>query len=269
MTTALRTRPAVVAGLFYPDAPGELAATVDALLRDAQPARPGPCPVALIAPHAGFAYSGPVAASAYRRVGEAESPIRRVVVVGPPHRVPVRGLAVSGADAFTTPLGEVTVDADARAAVLDHPDVHVDDRAHAPEHSIEAQLPFIQRVLPDRPLLPLLAGGVAPDALADVLARVWDGTTLVVVSTDLSHYYDLATARRLDRRTADAIVARNPSAIDDHDACGAPGVRGLLESALRYDLAVELIDLRTSGDTAGDPDRVVGYGAFTVSGTDR
>jgi AmmeMemoRadiSam system protein B len=260
-----RERPAAVAGRFYPADAAELAAVVDAALAAAEPRAPEPVPKALIVPHAGYVYSGPVAASAYARLLPHRERIRRIVLLGPAHFVPVAGLAVSGADAFRTPLGAVAIDGELRRRVLELPQVDIDDRAHAHEHSLEVQLPFLQRVLDRFTILPLLAGGATPSQTADTLARVWDARdTLLVISSDLSHYHDYATARALDGRTAAAIVARDADGVDVEGACGAVAVRGMIALARQRDLAVRLLDLRSSGDTAGPRDEVVGYGAFAL-----
>jgi len=261
---AARVRPPAVAGAFYPDDPAELAAAVDRAL----PAAPEgePAPKALIVPHAGYIYSGPIAGTAYARLVPLRDVIRRVVLLGPAHRVAVEGLAVSGAGAFATPLGTVEVDGEARRLVLTLPQVRVDDDAHAREHSLEVHLPFLQRVLARFRILPLVAGHAAPAAVSDVLDLVWGGPeTLIVVSSDLSHYHDYETATARDRRTAQAIVAGALEKIGPEDACGAYPVKGLLEAARRHRLTVRLLDLRNSGDTAGPRDEVVGYGAFALA----
>jgi len=261
-----RVRPAAVDGMFYPSSAGELAAMLDALLDEVPPVAESAPPVALIAPHAGYAYSGAVAATAYARLRPWRAVITRVVVVGPAHRVPVRGLALSSATGFRTPLGIVPVDQDTNTVLLEHEGVYVDDHAHAPEHSIEVHLPFLQRVLADGwRLVPVIAGSAAATMVADALEPIWDAPgTLVVISTDLSHYLDDTTARRLDRSTAAAIMARAWEAIGSEGACGIVPVRGALELARRHDEHIDLLDLRTSADTAGSRDRVVGYGSFLV-----
>jgi AmmeMemoRadiSam system protein B len=257
-------RPAAVAGTFYPASPSELATVVDRELAAAP--HGGPVPKALIAPHAGYVYSGPVAASAYARLEQGRGTIERVVLLGPAHRVPVDGMAVPSVDAFDTPLGPVTIDAEARALACTLPWVHVDDRAHAPEHSLEVHLPFLLRVLgPDITILPVVVGQAAAGHVAQLLELLWGGPeTLVVVSSDLSHYHDYATARARDRETADAILEGRWVDIGPYDACGAYPIRGLLEAAGHHALDVVLLDLRNSGDTAGDHARVVGYGAFAL-----
>ncbi len=256
-------RRAAAAGTFYPSDPDELAAQVDALLDGAS--MPGAVaePLALVVPHAGYVFSGPVAATAYALVLESE--IARVALLGPAHFVPLHGTAVPGNDTWRTPLGPVLVDPDLREIAVGAGAV-VDDRPHEPEHSLEVQLPFLARALRQEPaILPVAVGVAEPSAVADLIAALLP-RALVIVSTDLSHYQDRATAERLDQRTAEAVLARDPDAIGREDACGSFALRGLVELARREDLAVRLLDLRTSADTAGDPWRVVGYGAFAVSG---
>jgi len=260
-------RPPAVAGLFYPDDPVRLAEEVDELVKGAMyDADGGPAPKLLVVPHAGYVYSGPTAGCGYARLAPVADVIRRVVLFGPAHRVAVDGMALTGAGSFATPLGIVPVDQELEGIVLAHPAVCVDDRAHAQEHSLEVHLPFLQRLLGAFTVLPLVCGRADADTVADVMALVWGGPeTLIVVSTDLSHYHDHMSAQEIDRRPAANIVAREPAAIGPYDACGAVPLRGALELARRRDLSVELIDLRTSGDTAGGRDRVVGYGAFAIA----
>jgi MEMO1 family protein len=260
-----RVRAPAVAGLFYPADPARLAEAVACAIDVTVPAGE-PDVAAVVVPHAGYVYSGAIAGSAYARVARLRGRVRRVVLLGPAHRTWVDGLAASSADGFATPLGVVPVDAELRRRALDLPDVVVDDGAHAGEHSLEVQLPFLQATLGDVSVCPLAVGGAGASEVARVIEALWDDpATLVVVSTDLSHYLDYATAAARDRRTAAAIVARDPQAIDDDDACGARPLRGLLVVARRRALGVRLLDLRSSGDTAGDRDRVVGYGAFALS----
>jgi AmmeMemoRadiSam system protein B len=260
-------RPPAVAGSFYPGSHESLGSAVRTAFADSViPTADAPVPKALVVPHAGYVYSGAIAASAYARIIPARSTIRRVVLLGPSHRVYVRGLAVPGVDAFQSPLGIVPVDADARDTVLELPGVRVDDRAHAGEHSLEVQLPFLQSVLDEFVLLPFSVGDATVDEVTAVLDACRGGPeTLVVISTDLSHYHGHAEATRLDARTAAAIVACRPDDVGDSDACGAYPLRGLLQAASERGLSVEQLDLRNSGDTAGDRHRVVGYGAFAVS----
>ena len=254
-------RPAV-AGMFYPADPAELSAGVRALL-DAVGVDPSArLPKALIVPHAGYVYSGPVAAQAYARLAALAGRIRRVVLLGPVHRVPVRGLALPRAAAFSTPLGEVPLDTGAMATLSDLPQVTLSDAAHAPEHSLEVHLPFLQTVLGDFRLLPLAVGDATAEEVAGVLERVWGGEeTLIVISSDLSHYLPYDMARRVDSETVEHILALRPD-LDHEQACGATPVNGLLTCAARHALQAELLDLRNSGDTAGDRARVVGYAAI-------
>jgi hypothetical protein len=254
-------RPPAVAGMFYPDDPATLARDVDDALAAAPPAA-GPAPKALIVPHAGYVYSGAIAASAYAALEPVRGAIRRVVLLGPCHRVAVRGLALPSADAFDTPLGRVPVDSDAVALLAGLPQVVVSGAAHAQEHSLEVQLPFLQRVLREFSIVPLAVGDATAHEVAEVLDRLWGGPeTLILVSSDLSHYHRYDDAARIDRATASAILALDP-ALDHEQACGATPIAGLVTVARRRGLAAKLLDLRNSGDTAGDRRRVVGYAAF-------
>ena len=259
---AERNRPAAVAGRFYPSDPEELRGLLGQLL-SAVPARAGAAPKALIAPHAGYVYSGPVAASAFAQWLPARDIIKRVVLLGPSHFVSVEGLAASSAEKFATPLGEVPLDAAALRQLSSLPQVRTLDPAHAREHSLEVELPFLQVVLGNFTLVPLAVGAAGADEIAQVLELLWDGPeTGFVISSDLSHYHDYETARRLDRRTADAIEALKPEDVGEEGACGRIPIRGLLRSAARHGLRGCTLDLRNSGDTAGPRDQVVGYGAF-------
>lgn len=260
-----RVRPTAVAGLFYPQDAAELRRTVEGLLDDAGPrvARGLP-PKALIVPHAGYVYSGAVAASAYRRLRDSGAAIDRVVLLGPSHRVPMRGLAMPSVDAFETPLGAVPIDVASRQRLREFGLAGVSDAAHATEHSLEVQLPFLQVVLGEFELLPIATGLALPGQVSRALEAVWNGpTTLVVVSSDLSHYHTSAEARQLDDQTRTTILSRR-SELSDEQACGSCGINGLLEVARHKDLAVELLDQRNSGDTAGDRSRVVGYGSYAL-----
>jgi AmmeMemoRadiSam system protein B len=263
-----RVRPPAVAGHFYPESPRELRASLQRELGEV-PRTPGAPPKALIVPHAGYVYSGAVAASAYARIGSLRDRVRRVVLLGPAHRVPVRGLAAPAADRFATPLGSVAIDREAIEALRGLPQLEVSDPAHAFEHSLEVQLPFLQELLGDFRLVPLVVGDASPEQVAEVLDRLWGGDeTLVVVSSDLSHYLDYESARRLDAETSRAIVELRPEALDPERACGCIPVQGLLLAARDRGLRVSAVDLRSSGDTAGPRDRVVGYGAYVLTGLD-
>lgn len=257
-------RPPAVAGLFYPGNPTVLADEMRALLLGAgpAPAEGAEAPKAIVAPHAGYVYSGPIAAHVYATLAGAAARIRRVVLLGPTHRVGVNGLALPAATHFATPLGTIRIDSDAVAALAGLPQVLTADAPHAQEHSLEVQLPFLQSVLADFRLLPLAVGRASAEAVAEVLERLWGGDeTLIVVSSDLSHYLPYAAAREVDGATAERVLACDPTLSHD-EACGATPLNGLLLAARRHGLRPRLIDLRNSGDTAGDRQRVVGYGGF-------
>ncbi len=256
-----------VAGRFYPADPDQLEAEVQRYLNAARAPEDcldPPLVKAVIAPHAGYPYSGPVAATAFVHLACSDIPVRRFILLGPAHYVPVDGLALSGAEAFDTPLGRVPVDAAARDALAALPGVIVDDYAHRPEHCLEVELPFLQTLFLDFSIVPLLVGQATPEQVAAVLEALWDGPeTRIVISSDLSHYHDHATARRLDEETAAAIVALRPEELREDSACGRAAIAGLLLlAARRRAMQAELVDLRSSGDTGGPRDRVVGYGAF-------
>jgi AmmeMemoRadiSam system protein B len=260
-------RLAAVAGRFYPADPGELERLVDRLLADGARTHgrtSRPAPAALVAPHAGYRYSGGVAGVAYATVARAEPRPERIVLAGPAHFVPLAGAAVPTAQAWATPLGEVPIDVELRAAALEA-GCAPDDRPHAPEHALEVQLPFLQRsVGPQLTVLPVAIGPTPAQATAELLAILRATADLLVVSTDLSHGLDDATARRVDRATARAVTDRAPDRIADDAACGLYALRGLVELARRARFRVELLALRTSADATGDASRVVGYGAFAM-----
>jgi MEMO1 family protein len=254
-----------VAGIFYPAEPEKLNRMIEGFLADA---KPGPHPKAIIAPHAGYIYSGPVAAGVYARIPSA---ISRVVLIGPSHRIPLRGIAGSSASFWRTPLGDVPVECP--------PGVSVNDAAHAQEHSLEVQLPFLQTrlgrdaspgcpqpagtAIPAFTIIPILTGDASAAAVAEVLETLWGGPeTLIVISSDLSHYEDYETARAMDYSAAAAILALDERGLDYDNACGRVPICGLLHLAKKKKMRPELIDLRSSGDTAGPRDQVVGYGAF-------
>lgn len=254
-------RPPAVAGAFYPREARVLQAEVEGYLAAARAPQARP-PKAIIAPHAGYIYSGPIAASIYARLAPLRGRVTRVVLAGPAHREYVAGAAVPSTRAFGSPLGDVALDAEALAALRTFPFVEVSDRAHALEHSLEVHLPFLQSVLGPFRLVPIVVGGADPAQMARILETVWGGDeTLVVVSSDLSHFLPYDVARERDRETADAILRLEPT-LEPDEACGAAPINGLIEVARRRGLAPELVDLRNSGDTAGDRDRVVGYAAF-------
>lgn len=254
-------RPAV-AGAFYPAEPAALRRMVVKFSTPAEGRSEGVVPKALIVPHAGYVYSGAVAGAGYARLRPAAATIRRVVLLGPVHRVPVRGLALPEADGLATPLGEVPIDEEAVGRLSDLPQVVRSAAAHALEHSLEVQLPFLQSVLDDFAVVPLAVGDATPEEVAEVLEVLWGGPeTLIVVSSDLSHYHSWATARRLDGETIERVL--HGELLDSYEqACGALPIDGLLLAARRHGLTPRLVAHCNSGDTAGDRDRVVGYAAI-------
>jgi MEMO1 family protein len=263
-TATNSVRPPAVAGAFYPGASADLRSQVSALLAAARTAN-SPRPKALIAPHAGYIYSGPVAASAYASLAPHRHEYSRVVLLGPTHRVHLRGLALPEAETFATPLGEISLDRDAVAALRRLPQICVSDRAHALEHSLEVHLPFLQQMLCGFTLVPLAVGEASVPEVAEVLDLLWGGDeTLIVVSSDLSHYLPYSQARQVDEQTARMILDLAPD-LNHEQACGATPVNGLLHTAARRGLRPALLDLRNSGDTAGDKNRVVGYASFAFS----
>jgi MEMO1 family protein len=260
-------RATAVAGLFYPAHPAELRQMVQDFLRAAPPAPAPPSflPKAIIAPHAGYIYSGPIAGSAYAALSGRGRQIRRVLLLGPAHTLSFRGLAAPTADSFATPLGDVPVDHNGLAAIADLPQVQTLDAAHIREHGLEVHLPFLQIILEDFTLVPLVVGETGSNEVTEIIERLWGGPeTLIVISSDLSHYHDYITAQQLDTATAEAIEQLEPEAISRYQACGRLPIQGLLLAAQRRQLAVHRLDLRNSGDTAGTKDRVVGYGAWVI-----
>ena len=256
-------RPPAVAGLFYPADPNVLQRSVEGYLAGATEFSHRP--KAIIAPHAGYVYSAPIAASAYRLMEPMRGQISRVVLLGPVHRVWVNGLALPDAQVFETPLGSISLDREAMEQIAGLPQVEVLAAAHAQEHSLEVQLPFLQAVLGDFKLVPLAVGGATPDQVAEVLERLWGGDeTLIVVSSDLSHYLPYQASSNVDKATARSILDLRTDLGGDQ-ACGAHPINGLLLAARHHGLRPHLLDLRNSGDTAGDRDRVVGYGAFAFT----
>ena len=256
-------RQPAVAGSFYPANPEQLHLMLDQFLSDA--ATDEKVPKAIIVPHAGYIYSGPIAASAYTRLKKAHDRITRVVLIGPSHRVAFRGLAVSRAETFTTPLGRILVDQAAVRTIVQLPFVEYIEQAHTYEHSLEVHLPFLQEVLDDFKIVPIVAGEASPDQVSQVLDALWGGDeTLIVISSDLSHYHDYATAKQMDTSTSQTIEQLQYERLASESACGKVPVSGLLKLARKKSLSVTNIDLRNSGDTAGDKASVVGYGAYVI-----
>ena len=262
MTVA--TREPAVAGSFYPADPLVLQSQLDELF--AAVSASSPPPKAMIVPHAGYVYSGPVAASGYASLAPVAMQIKRVVLLGPSHREAFTGIAVPTASAFKTPLGTIALDREAINEVLSLPQVHTDDGAHLQEHSLEVHLPFLQHVLGTFTLVPLLVGDASAEDVSAVIQQLWGGSeTLLVISSDLSHYLDYDSAKMRDAATSRAIEALAYEHIAYHDACGRNPVNGLLHYARNHGLKIRAIDLRNSGDTAGPRDQVVGYGTYLLS----
>jgi AmmeMemoRadiSam system protein B len=262
----MRARSPVFAGMFYSDKPQELAATVKSYVAEAAPpATPGP-PKAVVAPHAGYIYSGPIAGTAYASLAGHAGQVERVVLFGPSHRVAFAGVATSGASVFETPLGPVTVDRDAVTSLVHTGLAREFEPAHENEHSLEVHLPFIKQIFPAARVVPLLAGDDDWQAALRIFSALWGGDeTVIVVSSDLSHYHDYMTAQKLDTGTAKSLEHLAAGKVDYEQACGATGVNALLALGAEKGLRCTTLDLRNSGDTAGPKDRVVGYGAFAIS----
>lgn len=257
-------RPPAVAGFFYPGDPRELDAMLEQLFARNSAPQPGSCPKALIVPHAGYIYSGRTAAHAFASLKPWAGQISRVVILGPTHRVPLHGIALPACDAFATPFGVVPVDQDALASIRAMPGVCVYDAAHAAEHSLEVQLPFLQAVLEHFKLVPLAVGKADAQTVASVVEQIWGGPeTLFVLSTDLSHYHGYREAQELDRDTVRRILDLE-SDIEPEQACGAYPLNGLLQTAAHHTMRTQLLDQCSSGDTAGDRARVVGYCAVAL-----
>ncbi len=256
-------RQPAVAGAFYPADPKKLHEMMRHYLSDSQKVEK--VPKAIIVPHAGYIYSGPIAATAYARLQNSHDSITRVVLLGPSHRVGFQGLAVSSADTFATPLGNIPVDTESVQNIAALPYVHYLDQAHVMEHSLEVHLPFLQEVLDSFSLVPIVVGDATAEQVSQILELLWGGPeTLIVISSDLSHYHDYATARQMDKATSEHIEALQYELLDYESACGRVPICGLLALARKKSLQVKTIDLRNSGDTAGDKSRVVGYGAYVI-----
>jgi Predicted dioxygenase len=256
------SRAPVFAGTFYPRQGNRLRAMVSDLLGEANDPLEK-VPKAMIAPHAGYTYSGPIAGSSFIPLTKDNKALRRIILVGPSHRVAFEGIALSEAAEFVTPMGNVPVDQAALAELSSLSCVNFFEAAHAQEHSLEVELPFLQHLLADFQLVPLVVGDASDKQIEAVLDRLWGGPeTLIVVSSDLSHYHNYSVAKRIDNNTAQAIEELRPEQIQSEHACGYLPIRGLLRSARHHGLKPRTIDLRNSGDTSGAWDRVVGYGAF-------
>ncbi len=261
-----KIRPAAVAGMFYPSHP----ATLEEMFSDWMAEGPTLTPEelahlkAVIVPHAGYVYSGEVAAKAYEQLSTLKDQIDTVVIFGPAHRFYFEGIATISAEAVETPLGELPVDTQLRNELVGMFDkVGFSDEVNVPEHSIEVQFPFIKKVLPDVKVLPLLIGDVDTETVAQVMETLWHRPrTLIVISSDLSHYHPYAEAKEIDEQTAEWIEHRQPEKLNGERACGYKGIQGILSLPEKFN--IKRLDFKNSGDTAGDKDRVVGYGAWAI-----
>lgn len=258
----MKRQPAV-AGTFYPENPQLLQQLINQLLDNAK--TEALTPKVIIAPHAGFIYSGAIAASAYSRLLQANKTISHVILVGPSHRLGFKGLAISRAESYNTPLGEIAIDTMKVNKIASLPFVEYIEPAHIHEHCLEVQLPFLQMTLDSFSIVPIVVGDAIPLQVSSVLKMLWGGPeTLIVISSDLSHYHDYEAAQKLDRETSDKIESLQYKALDYESACGRIPIGGLLALAKEKSLKVKTIDLRNSGDTAGDKNRVVGYGSYVI-----
>lgn len=255
-----------VAGTFYPENPQQLQQMVSHFLENTN--TEVLTPKAIIAPHAGLIYSGAIAASAFSLLSGIRKTITRVILIGPSHRIGFNGLAVSSAKSFSTPLGEIALDTEAVNNIACFPFVEYIEQAHIHEHCLEVQLPFLQTILDSFTIVPIVAGDATSEQVSTVLKMLWGGPeTLIVISSDLSHYHDYKTAKKMDRETSDKIERLQYEALDYESACGRIPISGLLALVKEKSLGVKTIDLRNSGDTAGDKNRVVGYGAYAIEET--
>lgn len=260
-----KVRPMAVAGQFYPAEKSQLTSTLEECFKLAVPYQADKFPRALIAPHAGYRFSGPIAASVYLSVADNHSHIKKVLLMGPSHRVPFRGIAMSGADAYASPLGVLEIDNESEQAIARLPFVGVLAEAHAYEHSLEVHVPFLQKVLPDVKIIPLVVGHTEPEQVAEVINALWSDDTLVVISSDLSHYLDYKAACIKDKNTTELIESIDLNPLLGDQACGCRPINGLLRVAHEQQLNAKTIDLRNSGDTFGNKERVVGYGGYVFT----
>lgn len=266
MTSANKIRPPAVAGIFYPASGTELKTNVQSFLASVPERANTVNPKVLIVPHAGYIYSGPVAASAYKLILQRNELVKRVVILGPSHRVFLQGAALPSASIFATPLGEISVDKYAAKELLKLPFVCISEEAHAMEHALEVQLPFLQICIGnDFEILPLVVGECTAQEASLLLEKIWgDTSTLIIISSDLSHYENQKSARVHDAHTCSIIENKNAAALGQDDACGFFPLRGLLDLARIKNMKIETLDLRNSGDTSGPRNQVVGYGAWAV-----
>ena len=258
------TRPPAVAGSFYPGNQSDLASTIDELVAHSESQFSQPAK-AFIVPHAGYQYSGSTAAEVYSLIEKQKKKVNRVVLLGPCHRVWTQGIAIPSCDSFSTPLGEIPLDKKTLAELSHLPQVDVYDAPHEQEHSLEVQLPFLQRVLDDFSLIPLAVGDATPSEVAKVLTDLWElPNTIFLISSDLSHFLTYEVAQNVDQHTTQRILAKDYMSLDHKMACGCTPIQGLLQVAKEKSLNITLLKQCNSGDTAGDKSRVVGYAAYAV-----
>lgn len=262
----MNVRTPSVAGSFYPGDERSIHAMLDEQLADArEQSKVTIDPKAMIVPHAGWIYSGPIAASAYVLLENRRETIDRVVLLGPSHFLPFDGIALPSVDAFATPLGMIPLDRTTASTLADLDFVSIRDSPHSREHSLEVQLPFLQKILEAFELVPLAVSDATPAQVGEVIDRLWgDERTLILISSDLSHYQDYERARRIDENTARAIDELSREDIDPNEACGCRPINGMIHTARRRRMKCTRLDLRNSGDTAGPSDQVVGYGAWAL-----
>ncbi|MGB1801307.1 MAG: AmmeMemoRadiSam system protein B, partial [Gammaproteobacteria bacterium] len=267
MNQAISIRPTAVAGSFYPKQASELNNMLEKFLSQyaVNDSVKITIPKAIIAPHAGYIYSGQTAASVYSNLEQVKDKIKRVVLLGPTHRVYVNGIALPSNTHFSSPLGNVSIDTESLKKISSHSFVDYIDEAHTQEHSLEVHIPFLQKVLNDFVLLPILVSNAAPEQVATILKELWgNDETLIVISSDLSHFLNYETANKTDSHTTELIEKFDYEHIGSKQACGCMPMRGLLKLAQEKNMTIQTVDLRNSGDTAGSKDRVVGYGAYAL-----
>ncbi len=258
-------RTPAVSGSFYPEEAEALQKMLKTFMQQTLVSIV-PVPKAVIVPHAGYIYSGLSAAHLYTQLIPARQTIKKVVLMGPSHHVSFKGIAGTHMTHFATPLGNIAVDQSALYEISTLAQISIIEQAHAQEHSLEVQLPFLQEILEDFSIIPLVVGEASAEQVSLVLDKLWGGQeTLIVISSDLSHYLDYKTAQVMDQQTTDAIENLRPEDIHYQHACGRVPINGLLHLARSKKMKVTTVDLRNSGDTAGSKNQVVGYGAYAFN----
>lgn len=260
-----KIRRSAVAGYFYPSNKEILIKQIKNFLENAT-LKFNYTPYALICPHAGYVYSGPIAGFSYKTLLPNKKNYKNIIILGPSHFEYVNGIAYISAEYFETPLGNAKVDLETLEKIKKLDFLVQNEDAHKKEHSIEVQIPFIQYIFQnDIPILPLAFGKISPEKIKILLETIWNPETLIIISSDLSHYYDYDTAKKLDKQTSDAILNLDSDAIQYEQACGRIGIQGLLMFAKEKNWKAYLLDLRNSGDTSGSKTQVVGYGAWSFT----